>query len=182
LYREEVMVDLNKRGAFGFSRDTALLYSLDNFSNPDNWYDLGYELQYDLVVFFHKIVRDMERAEFLITLASTFSHSFSVPQNHVTMGIISNDSLSDLLEDAFGESLDEGRKMQPPFDNRRGLQFRVIWNKGRLDLRMLKRLENEIDSEAKLNHAFVALANLVIIPRSAKTITAKLKEISAPED
>jgi hypothetical protein len=180
-WRETIM-NRGESNAFGFSCDTALLYSLDNFSNPDNWYDLGYELQYDLVVFFHKIVRDVERAEFLIKLASTFSHSFSVPQNHVTMGLVSDDSLSDLLEGAFGVPLDEGNKLQPPFDNLRGLQFRVIWNKGRLDLRMLKRLENEIDSEAKLNHACVALANLIIIPRSAETITAKLKEISASED
>lgn len=173
---------MRESSAFGLSRDTALLYSLDNFSNPDYWYDLGYELQYDLVVFFHKIVREVERTEFLMTLSSTFSHSFSVPQNHVTMGLISDDSLSDLLEGAFGVPLDEGNKMQPPFDMLRGLQYRVIWDKGRLDLRILERLENEIDSVAILNHARVVLANLIIIPRSAETIAAKLKEISGLED
>ncbi len=176
------MVDINRSGAFGLLRDTALLYSLDNFSNPDDWHDLGYELQYELVVFFHKIVREVERTEFLMTLASTFSHSFSIPQNHVTMGLISDDSVSDLLEGAFGAPLDEGNKMQPPFDMLRGLQYRVIWDKGRLDMRILERLENEIDSVAILNHARVVLANLIIIPRSAETIAAKLKEISGLED
>lgn len=173
---------MRESSVFGLSRDTALLYSLDNFSNPDYWYDLGYELQYDLVVFFHKIVREVERTEFLMMLSSTFSHSFSVPQNHVTMGLISDDSLSDLLEGAFGVPLNEGNKMQPPFDMLRGLQYRIIWDKGRLDLRILERLENEIDSVAILNHARVVLANLIIIPRSAETIAAKLKEISGLEN
>jgi len=90
--------------------------------------------------------------------------------------------VSDLLEGAFGAPLDEGNKMQPPFNMLRGLQFRVIWDKGRLDLRILERLENEIDSVAILNHARVVLANLIIIPRSADTIVAKLKEISGLED
>jgi hypothetical protein len=39
-------------------------------------------------------------------------------------------------------------------------------------------LENEIDSIAVINHAQVALVNLIIIPRSSKTIAAKLDEIS----
>jgi len=143
---------------------------------------LGYELQYDLVIIFHKIVREVERMEFLLTLSSTFSHSFSLPQNHVTMGLYSDDSLSKLLEGAFGVPLDEGNKMQPPFDMLRGLQYIVIWDKGRLDLRVLARLENEINSVAILNHARIVLANLIIIPRSAETIAAKLKEISGLED
>ncbi len=119
--------------------------------------------------------------EFLFTLAAIFSHSFSIPQNHVTMDFISDDKLSDLLEKAFGVPLDEGDKMQPPFDMLRGIQFRVLWDIGRLDLRILNRLENEIDSVAVINHAQVTLVNLIIIPRSSKTIAAKLKEISGSE-
>ena len=36
--------------------------------------------------------------EFLLTLPTTFSHSFSIPQNHTAMGLIPDDKLSDLLE------------------------------------------------------------------------------------
>jgi len=116
--------------------------------------------------------------EFLLTLAAIFAHSFSIRQNHVTMGLILDDRLSDLLENAFGAPLDEGNKMQPPFHMLRGIQFRVLWDRGRLDLRILNRLENEVDSVAILNHAHIFLANLIIIPRSGETIAAKLDEIS----
>jgi len=168
-----------KNIAFGFSRDTTLLYSLDNYSTPDNWNGLGYELQYELVVFFNRIVREAERMEFLISLMDIFSHSFSLSQHHVVMGVISDDRLSEILENAFGVPLDEGKNMQPPFDMIRGVQYRVLWDKGRLDLRILDRLENEIDSIATLNHARVTLTNLVIIPRSAETIAKKINEISS---
>ena len=173
---------MRKSSTFGLSRDTALLYSLDDYSTPDNWHGLGYELQYDLVVFFNKIVRETERMEFLLTLSAIFSHSFSIPQNHVTMGLIPDDKLSDLLENAFGVPLDESDKMQPPFDMFRGIQFIVLWDRGRLDLRILNRLENEIDSIAIINHAQVALANLIIIPRSSETIAKQLKEIPGSEN
>jgi len=171
-------VNIRENSTFGLSRDTALLYSLDNYSTPDNWQGLGYELQYELVVFFNKIVRETERMEFLLMLAAIFSHSFSIPQNHIAMDYFPDDKLSDLLENAFGVPLNEGGKMQPPFDMLRGIQFRVLWDGGRLDLRILNRLENEIDSIAVINHAQVALVNLIIIPRSSKTIAAKLDEIS----
>lgn len=167
-----------KNIAFGFSHDTALLYSLDNYSTPDNWHGLGYELQYELVVFFKRIVRETERMEFLLTLTDIFSHSFSIPQNHVAMGVIPDDRLSDVLENAFGTTLDESNNMQPPFDMIKGIQYRVLWDKGRLDMRILNRLESEIDSVAVINHARVTLANLVIIPRSAETIAKKIDEIS----
>ncbi len=45
-------------------------------------------------------------------------------------------------------------------------------------MRILNRLENEIDSVAVINHARVALVNLIIIPRSSETIAKQLKEIS----
>ena len=167
---------------FGLSRGKALLYSLDNYSRPDNWHGIGYELQYELVVFFNKIVRETDRIEFLSTLPATFSHSFSIPQDHVVMELIPDDKLSDLLENAFGIPLDEDSKMQPPFDMLRGIQFRVLWDRGRFDLRILNRLENEIDSIAVINHSQVVLANLIIIPRSSATIGSKLKEISDIED
>jgi len=175
-------VNIRESSTFGLSRNTALLYTLDDFSTPDNWHSLGYELQYELVVFFNKIVRETERMEFLLTLPAIFSHSFSIPQNHVAMDLIPDDKLSDLLENAFGVPLNEGDKMQPPFDMLRGIQFRVLWDRGRLDLRILNRLENEIDSIAVINHAHVALANLIIIPRSSETIAKQLKEISGSED
>lgn len=98
--------------------------------------------------------------------------------NHIAMDLIPDDKLSDLLENAFGVPLNEGDKMQPPFDMLRGIQLRVLWDRGRLDLRILNRLENEIDSIAVINHAQVALANLIIIPRSSETIAKQLKEIS----
>ncbi len=175
-------MNIRESRTFGLSRDTALLYSLDNYSTPDNWHGLGYELQYELVVFFSKIVRETERMEFLLTLAAIFSHSFSISQNHIAMDYFPDDKLSDLLENAFGVPLNEGDKMQPPFDMLKGIQFRVLWDRGRLDLRILERLENEIDSVAILNHARVVLANLIIIPRSADTIVAKLKKISGLEE
>jgi len=167
-----------KNIGFGFSHDTALLYSLDNYSTPDNWHDLGYELQYELVVFFNKIVRETERMEFLFTLTEIFLHSFSLPQGRVVMGVMSDDKLSDMLINAFGTPLDESNNMQPPFDMVKGIQYRVLWDRGRLDLRILNRLENEIDSIAAINHARVTLANLVIIPRSAETMAKKIDEIS----
>ncbi len=127
-------MNIRENSMFGLSRDTALLYSLDNYSTPDNWHGLGYELQYELVVFFNKIIREAERMEFLLTLAAIFSHSFSVPQNHIAMDYFLDDKLSDLLENAFGVPLNEGDKMQPPFDMLRGIQFSVLWERGRLDL------------------------------------------------
>jgi hypothetical protein len=167
-----------KNTTFGFSRDSALLYSLDNYSTPDNWQGLGYELQYELVVFFSKIIREVERMEFLLLIWDVFSHSFCLPQERVAMGIISDERLSDILENAFSTPLDTGNKMQPPFDMIRGIQYRVLWHSGRLDLRLLNRLENELNSVAAVNHAWIFLANLIIIPRSPETMAKKISEIS----
>lgn len=166
--------------AFGFSRDTALLYSLDDYSTPDNWHELGYELQYNLVVFFNKIVRETDRETFMGKLVDVFWHSLALSKDHYCFGRYKDDVFAELLENTFGASIDEDSKMQPPFDSMRGLNFIVYWDKGRFDLRLLKRLEDELNNTAVLNYATVFLTGLVIIPRSRETIIAKINDNKLP--
>ena len=136
--------------AFGFSRSQTLAYSLDNYSRPDKWYYVGYELQFRYNIHFHRTVKKEDRTGFLGVLLDAFKSSFG------------------LVKDAHFQLEESGSKISEYL-------MKVLWDKGRLDLRMLNRLEDEINNVAILNRATVELVSLIIIPRSKETIALKIK-------
>ena len=135
---------------FGFYRDRALAYSLDNHSRLDKWHYMGYELQYHFSVHFYETVKQEDRRKFLDILLAVFQNSFGLPRDgHCQLGV------SDL---GISEHV-----------------LKVFWDKGRFDLRILKRLEDEISNVAILNRATVELVSLIIIPRSRETTASKIR-------
>ena len=139
--------------AFGFDRSRALEYLLDNVSRPDKWYYVGYELQYIFTIHFHATVTEEDETKFLEMLLDAFQSSFGLPSDgHYKFDV-------------------------PPknvANNVEGFLLKIFWDKGRLDLRILKRLEDEIHNVATLNKATVELVSLIIIPRSRGTIALKI--------
>ena len=161
--------------AFGFRRNSALLYHLDKDSTPDDWHDIGYELEYTFTVHFNKIVREIDRVDFLGKIMEVFTNTYALGDGHYQLGVPAEEELWELLESSFGIPHGEHNKLEPPFNNISGFLFKVFWDKGRFDLRILNRLEDELNNVAILNQATVELVGLMIIPRARETITAKVK-------
>ena len=135
---------------YGFYRDRTLAYSLDNHSRLDKWHYMGYELQYHFSIHFYETVKQEDRRKFLDTLLGVFQNSFGLPRDgHCQLGV-SDISISEHV-------------------------LKVYWDKGRLDLRVLKRLEDEINNVAILNRATVELISLILIPRSRETTALKIR-------
>ncbi len=157
---------------FGFSIDHALMYSIDDYSTPDNWHELGFELQYTFSAFLNNIVSNTEREKFLQTLLDTFSRIFSLSGNRLGYHRWVDSPRVRLLYKVFGISPDEEANKQP-------FKFVIFiyHDKGAFDLRILKKLEDEINRIAIINRTRVELTNLVIIPRSKETISSKIKKI-----
>ena len=82
-----------------------------------------------------------------------------------------------LLYEAFDISPEEEANKQP-------FKFVILvfHDKGAFDLRILKRLEDEINRIAILNRTRVELTKLVIIPRSRETISAKIDGIGGSKN
>ena len=135
---------------FGFFCSRTLAYSLDNHSRLDKWHYMGYELQYHFSVHFYETVKQEDRKKFLDMLLGVFQNCFGLPRDgHCQLGV------SDI---GISEHV-----------------LKVFWDKGRLDLRLLKRLEDEINNVAILSRTTVELVSLIIIPRSRETIGRKIR-------
>jgi hypothetical protein len=162
---------------FGLSLDNVRMYAIDNYSTPDNWHNLGYELQYTFFAYLDNITRNSEREIFLQTIIDTFLQSFALTQDHVHYLRYVDEARRQVLYRAFGVSRDELAKEQP-------FKFIILifYDKGPLDLRILKKSEDEINRIAISNRTRVELTKLVIIPRSKATISSKIKNIHYNEN
>ena len=170
------MINQNENRPFGFYRNRALMYHLDKDSTLDHWHNIGYELEYTFAIHFNKIVREIDRVNFLGKIIDVFTNTFALGDWHYQLGVPAEEEVWELLEGSFGIPHGERNKLEPPFNNISGFLFKVFWDKGRLDLRILKRLEDEMNNIAILNQATVELASLIIIPRPRDTITSKVQE------
>ena len=162
---------------FGLSLDNVRMYAIDDYSTPDNWHDLGYELQYTFSAFLDNITRNSEREIFLQTIIDTFLRSFTLTQDHVRYLRYVDEVRRQILYRAFGVSPDEEAKKQP-------FKFIILtfYDKGPLDLRILKKLEDEINRIAISNRTRVELTKLVIIPRSKAAISSKIQNVLHDEN
>jgi len=134
---------------FGFFQSRTLAYSLDNHSRLDKWHHMGFEMQYHFSVHYYEGVKEIDRKKFLGVLMNVFQTCFGLPKDgHCKLGA------SDI---GTSEHV-----------------VKVFWDKGRLDLRLLKRLEDEINNISILSRATVDLVSLIIIPRSRETLGMKI--------
>ncbi|MFC2004850.1 DUF6717 family protein [Chloroflexota bacterium] len=153
----------------GFSANDTFMYAIDDYSTPDKWYKLGFELQYSLSATLDDIVTIGERDIFIQKLINTFMRVFSLRNNQMRYHRWVDDSLVRVLHEVFDVAVDE-EAVEQPFR----FYIRVFHDKGPFDLRILKQLESEINQIAIINRARVKLTKLIIIPRSRETIASKI--------
>ncbi|MBI4187932.1 MAG: hypothetical protein HY529_01870 [Chloroflexi bacterium] len=100
-------------------------------------------------------------------------HCFGLGDGHVKINPPSGEFILGILEKDYGLK-PHAIKILPPYDDYSAFQINVLWDKGRLDLRILTRLQSEVNSVSKLKCANVELVSLCIIPRSRETMVSKL--------
>lgn len=153
----------------GLYIDHALIYAIDNYSTPDNWYNLGFELQYDFAAYFENNIPNSERETFIAALINTFLSAFKLPEDHLRYFRWVDDALVNFLYKALGISPEEEAEKQP-------FKFVILLfhNKGPFDLRILKQLEDEIDHIASAKCIRLEITKFIIIPRSKEAIAKKV--------
>jgi hypothetical protein len=155
--------------SFGLSLDNVIRYELDNYSTPDNWHGLGYELQYNFSAFLENIARNSECEKFIQTIIDTCLQSFNLTHDRLHYLRYVDEAQVEVLYRLIGISREE-QSMQQPFR----FIILIFYDKGALDIRILKKLEDEINRIAIINRVRIELTRLLIIPRSKETISAKI--------
>jgi len=141
---------LRARG-FGLDRSQTWNYKIDHFSTPDNW-QIGFEIVFRLAFYFHDPNQNRDTLRDIEAFRDVFRHVFGLSRAHYDLGV--------------GEP--EGNSFGPDY-------WRVYWDEGPFDLRLLARCEAELDAVATVKHVTVALISMTIIPRSLKHIESEVK-------
>ncbi len=144
------MSNYNNSIAFGFDRSKAKAYHLDNYSTPDNWFHMGYEIEYTFNIKFQEEKEWADKREFLGEILKIFDNN-------------------------FGPMDGDHYKLDVPPDNIGEYLIKVFWDKGSFNLNILNSLENEVNKIAILNHTTVELIALIIIPRSREKLVLKIQ-------
>ena len=129
-------------------------YDLDDYSTPDEWRGVGYELQYDVLTHLADFATTRAKELFLQEVIDTFLKVFNLPGNRIRY---------------FRWHSNE-QDIKQPFT----FIVLVYYDKGPFNLRTLNRLEVAMDRVAVENHTRVVIDRLLIIPRSKETITWKI--------
>ena len=129
------------RGGFSLNRSRIWQYIIDNVSNPDGW-QFGFEIVYRVEFYFHEDGQE-DHLRDVAEFQEVFKHAFDLSVEHYE----------------FGPSRPVSSTYGPAY-------WRVYWDKGPLDLRILGRCEAELHTAALMRHVTVELISLAVIPRS----------------
>src|SRR4030067_3825235 len=113
---------------FGLSLHNVRRYEIDDYSTPDHWRDLGFELQYNFSIFWDNLILKRECENFIRSIIDCFLYTFSLTQEHLHYMRYVDEAKIQLLYKTLGLSRD-GQAHGQPFK----FILLIFFDKGPLD-------------------------------------------------